>query len=1754
MNMISWLGGVPDSVHLKGRRIDLSSHAAAAAAVANDTESISGAIVGMLKFSFHARYDHLLSLNENERDQYNFWRRQCPAEDVERHLLLCKVEHFVSLPQAVPVQQFTDTRPHGLITEMEQGQPDRLLLQNQNMQEICGQHAPAVLLRLPQDVIMSVVSGKCERFFLPDFNTLVNTTKYTWYCNWGRIGLSQASLPMPRIQVAAVQQHVPRDGHQAQPDGEMDLGMLRSIADHLRRFASELLVQPPGPPGAGNAGNDLLASAYHDLCRLQKLIDELDPATVQSSIRNVTTGYVVSGSHKPVARSTPYRAAFVIQVLLQCDLLKSDASLKESVKQALMLILPKSLRSMFLEMVDEHVSPSPGHIRRWRLLLDAAFMKQMRVRRQKDWEEHRASVRWMMVDSSPQGGRDYELVVLCKAYLDDLQHALDLVDVMKNKSRTRHTYEDDEAFILEQEALQRDIRQTLVMERPPPVVLGSGRTSLPDKFAATAHALFLETGSSGNLAALASEVVSCTSDLGTEFNIVRVRGARVRDLLPWLPEESQRHEDDWPEPEQFVHFENALAMPGILHILHNAAKRMLDGLPELNGAVSSLATVADLLRKTHTRERLCQRCFDTSIVGRQLRPMIEAFQGKVHAARWGTIAFATQQMLQIERPLRWGWNLPLFLGASGNDASEQSVKARAVDEAVQSDFWWASLKVLDQLHKAIRHMFAWSEACPCHGCPSRDAGVDNAWERVCAACPMRGRRAPEIACGDFVHELRAQLDTSAAEVLLNMPANLGREKQALLLGEFEKGRASLIFNIALKVSAVSVPPLLLFGVAHLDEQKAREALRSCLASDNVEGLMTELKSQHVIAEAQDFLQGESLSELPSMSKLVAKLRFAFSVERAIEGEHARIHHLIRKAPRHTVAYVSLNRRLPQLRTNLADPSFFEALSRTLETMRNPKLVVQELGLAQHPACADVTHPWDPIFGKIVYRSDPATTQGLSPAVVVRQLPGGGRQARQALPSALSAGDGESESAGTAGSYSAQLLHIAAVEHFKIRLEELCSEKDAVFSVHVSEATLSALLDLPAVPMADATAGPQAPLTDRNTGDGSGGGDGAALIAASDDSGVGVRGVGGFNSGARVLDRLRASGRRLEDVFKDALVQLQRPGSPNLPKVFAFKIVSLNPAQSKLPLTDAFQATDVAISVLRTVRIDVTDRSWVVESSPLRVQASVCSSTSESGDAESVSLPSIPILFSPSSLSFENLMKIHVWEILPETGLELLSTGSRLAGVEIPRQPKDMSELLVKLQGSGAEGFSLEEGASAAQRECFEFLCEVGLATAVQGSHGKYALSEDAKDHLVVTRTLVSPCHLFQVRDIPYADMDLYELVRSLEDKGFKCCVCSSSDRKAIRQQSYTSGVDDKVWWVEAGKPPSKLYLVSLLHAESHMQAVPALADSATAQKILEGHGFVEKKPVPKPSVRKRQAIQCDINEDDWEVPQPPPKKARRKPKAKAKAAAVRAVADADADDHVMPALEDTDAVLASGIGSPVRSPSNEGGVDGDEDGPEGVKHVVGVESGGDKDRGPDEASPAQGSSEPGSSSSNSSSSDSSSSSSSSSSCSSRGSSGGGPTGRPRERSKKPEFIHKKDMSRSVVSKSCRLTPRFDKAKGDSSVGFQMTCLHQNHVNCNKSLAHSVSGSEENTIRMLRAWIAWGQDCSSKEEHKAMWSRVTSAKKKTSFQAWRHCLPCQFSHLCPGQRVQVLQEQRSSLQLSQQVLQMLWSLPPAHQMM
>ncbi len=78
------------------------------------------------------------------------------------------------------------------------------------------------------------------------------------------------------------------------------------------------------------------------------------------------------------------------------------------------------------------------------------------------------------------------------------------------------------------------LSEHLCYHRPPPVVLGSGRTTLIDKFCATMHALWLETGSAQLLREYCSSVATLTTDLGVEFGLVDVQPAALGVVLPFV--------------------------------------------------------------------------------------------------------------------------------------------------------------------------------------------------------------------------------------------------------------------------------------------------------------------------------------------------------------------------------------------------------------------------------------------------------------------------------------------------------------------------------------------------------------------------------------------------------------------------------------------------------------------------------------------------------------------------------------------------------------------------------------------------------------------------------------------------------------------------------------------------------------------------------------------------------------------------------------------------------------------------------------------------------------------------------------------------------------------------------------------------------------------------------------------------------------------------------------------------------------------
>lgn len=67
---------------------------------------------------------------------------------------------------------------------------------------------------------------------------------------------------------------------------------------------------------------------------------------------------------------------------------------------------------------------------------------------------------------------------------------------------------------------------------------------------------------------------------------------------------------------------------------------------------------------------------------------------------------------------------------------------------------------------------------------------------------------------------------------------------------------------------------------------------------------------------------------------------------------------------------------------------------------------------------------------------------------------------------------------------------------------------------------------------------------------------------------------------------------------------------------------------------------------------------------------------------------------------------------------------------------------------------------------------------------------------------------------------------------------------------------------------------------------------------------------------------------------------------------------------------------------------------------------------------------------------------------------------------------------------------CRLTPKLN--THGVCAGYQMTCTDPRHdsktLKCTKTLSHSKSGSEEDTLRQLKLWILLGASTASKMQH------------------------------------------------------------------
>jgi hypothetical protein len=226
-----------------------------------------------------------------------------------------------------------------------------------------------------------------------------------------------------------------------------------------------------------------------------------------------------------------------------------------------------------------------------------------------------------------------------------------------------------------------------------------------------------------------------------------------------------------------------------------------------------------------------------------------------------------------------------------------------VDEAINSKLFWAYCHMVDFAVEVFEKLTHWAESCPCHYTETPFKGPRR-WAarrfhgvtKKIVDCPLVGMHAMELAANFLVRFIQTLLDRFNVELILRPEIlMLNEEDRRFVMLEFARLRRHINFILAVKTGHWRQLPWVLFGLAHWDRDKATECANRAMmlyASAGDEARLHWLVAMLCIPgsvgwqQLQAFREGADLEEMPLLESVVARMFFAFVVERWIESRHA----------------------------------------------------------------------------------------------------------------------------------------------------------------------------------------------------------------------------------------------------------------------------------------------------------------------------------------------------------------------------------------------------------------------------------------------------------------------------------------------------------------------------------------------------------------------------------------------------------------------------------------------------------------------------------------------------------------------------------------------------------------------------------------------------------------------------------------------------------------------------------------------------
>ena len=239
----------------------------------------------------------------------------------------------------------------------------------------------------------------------------------------------------------------------------------------------------------------------------------------------------------------------------------------------------------------------------------------------------------------------------------------------------------------------------------------------------------------------------------------------------------------------------AIPIPGMLHIISNLLSDVDTGMTYWMNFWEQLDNLNALLSNQSRLEKFRATCINRSHPGAKFaEDMFGKKMEVLYSKRWGSVSTFVAKCRTRFDLLQQFWDENLYSGNEKQDSNNKHFNPKGLTATLANPKFFAYCDMLCLIHDIIEQLSGWSEGCQCHppnmsaapifqlavplespACAkattllNRDArerrpDIRSQFLGKLRACPMQGRRAPELAVGIWKNFAQALFSRSIAEL------------------------------------------------------------------------------------------------------------------------------------------------------------------------------------------------------------------------------------------------------------------------------------------------------------------------------------------------------------------------------------------------------------------------------------------------------------------------------------------------------------------------------------------------------------------------------------------------------------------------------------------------------------------------------------------------------------------------------------------------------------------------------------------------------------------------------------------------------------------------------------------------------------------------------------------------------------------------------------------------------------------------------